>query len=239
MRSMRIPFIAALGVLVTSCQSADERKIEEMLERKVGQSNLQIAELGEPYIYRATDDARMACLTIRLKNQWGELQPEQRVIAWYIPRADDWFTDNFRPVNDGMTCEEYVDPERQAAEQSARLQQRAAIDKAFASALQPPQSAPDQQSPVLQGTRAPERADRQIEDAKQHAQFDREQREELQSQKLGKAREEARRQNLRQCEEPYKRAWSEYNDAPSPEAGAAVSAAAAVKNACLDRLYRK
>lgn len=127
---MRVLTIAAFGLLLGGCQSADERKLTAMVEQRAAQSNLQVAEIGEPYIFRARDDARMACLTIRLRNQWGELKPEQRVIAWYIPRTDSWHTDNFRPADDGLTCEEYVDPRRQAAERaSEEAAERAAREK--------------------------------------------------------------------------------------------------------------
>jgi hypothetical protein len=53
------------------------------------------------------------------------VQPPQRVIAWYIPRVDDWFTDNFRPADDGLTCEQYVDPKRLEAERKAASEKRA------------------------------------------------------------------------------------------------------------------
>ncbi len=130
---MRVLSVVALVLLASGCQSADERKLTAMVEQRVAQSNLQVTEIGEPYIYRASDDARMACLTVQLKNQWGELQPRQRVIAWYIPRTDSWHTDNFRPADDGLTCQEYVDPNRQAAQRASEAVARgAAMDNAIA-----------------------------------------------------------------------------------------------------------
>jgi hypothetical protein len=105
---MKPLIVAALSVMLSGCQSSDERKLAAMIERKVAQTNLQLADIGQPYIYRARDDARMACVPIRLKNQWEELQPEQRVIAWYIPRTDSWHTDNFRLADDGLSCEQYA-----------------------------------------------------------------------------------------------------------------------------------
>jgi hypothetical protein len=126
---MRVLIVVALALFLSGCQSADERKLQDMVEQRVAQTNFQIARLSEPFIYRA-GDARMACLTVTLKNQWGELQPEQRLIAWYIPRTDSWHTDNFRPADDGLTCEQYVDPERIAAERATQAAaQQARMDE--------------------------------------------------------------------------------------------------------------
>lgn len=116
---MRTLVVVAAALVAAGCQSAEDRKIEALVERTFSQTDFQIAELGEPFVYRAPNDARMACVTFKRINQWGEVQPEQRMIATYSPSRDDWFMNSFAPADDGLSCEEYVDPNRIAAQQAS------------------------------------------------------------------------------------------------------------------------
>lgn len=99
-----------LAIFVSGCGSADQRALEAMVaERLDDPPNLWVSDA---VIYR-DGDARMACVTARWDNQWGERQPEQQFNAWYIPRSGTWHTDNPRTPGEAG-CEFYADPDWRA-----------------------------------------------------------------------------------------------------------------------------
>ena len=60
-----------------------------------------------------------------------------------------------------------------------------------------------------------------------------------QSQQVDEARTADWEQQIRQCQEPYLRAWQTFDEHPSLEEGDAVNSARLAKDACLEELYHK
>ena len=91
--------------IITGCGTPDLRAIQRLIQDRVGPSGS--VTVSEIVIYRS-GDMRKACASVTRRNPWGETQPSERVIAWYVWNTRIWNFDNFQRADDGLNCAEYA-----------------------------------------------------------------------------------------------------------------------------------
>ncbi len=96
---------ALFALLVAACAPSDQQQLEEMVRTRL--ADPPGLKVTEAVIYRA-GEGKAACLTAKYQNNWGEEQPEVRILAWYVFHNRSWHTDNPRKMDDGLDCHQYV-----------------------------------------------------------------------------------------------------------------------------------
>ena len=105
----RMMLAIGLAWLVTGCGSADQRGIEAMVERRMGETT-KLTYVSDPVIYRK-GDLKQACVIVNYENNWGEEMDSVAIVGWYNFNNGGWFTDNPRTVDENFDCAEFVERE--------------------------------------------------------------------------------------------------------------------------------